>query len=122
MFDIGFGELILCFTIAMVVLGPEKLPKVARMVGRWTGQARGYMRNLSAELERETHAMEVRKQLEEANRLAREQVAAFRNEVKGQAATVAQALSPPAEPPPADASAAAPSAADAPVPPTAKGG
>ena len=74
------------------------------MVGRWTGQARGYMRNLSAELERETHAMEIRKQLEEANRLAREQVANFHREVHGQAGEVQKALAPPpvAEAKPAD--------------------
>ena len=42
MFDISFGELALCFVVALVVLGPEKLPKVARTVGRWAGQARGY--------------------------------------------------------------------------------
>lgn len=103
MFDVGFSELLLCFIIALVVLGPERLPKVARMVGRWTGQARGYMRNLSAELERETHAMEIRKQLEEANRLAREQVANFHREAHGQVNEVQKALAPPpAEAKPAD--------------------
>lgn len=54
MFDVGFSELVLCFVVALVVLGPEKLPAVARTVGRWTGRARAYVRNLSAELERET--------------------------------------------------------------------
>lgn len=66
MFDFSFGELALCFIVALVVPGPEKLPKVARPVGRWAGQARGYMRNLSAELERETQVMDIKRQLLEA--------------------------------------------------------
>src|SRR3546814_4797888 len=53
MFDIGFSELLLCFLVTLVVLGPERLPKVARTVGRWTGQAKSYLRNLTAELDRE---------------------------------------------------------------------
>jgi sec-independent protein translocase protein TatB len=105
MFDVGFGELFLCFVIALIVLGPERLPKVARMVGRWTGQARGYMRNLSAELERETHALDIKKQLEEANRMAREQVAQFHKEANSNIAEVKQALAPPAALPPPEAAA-----------------
>ena len=93
MFDIGFGELFLCFVVALVVLGPERLPKVARIVGRWTGQARGYMRNLSAELERETHAADIKKRLEEANRVARAELASFQTSVNTQASEVQQSLS-----------------------------
>ena len=66
MFDVGFTELMLCFIVALVVLGPEKLPKVARTVGRWAGQAKDYMRNLSDELERETQVMDIKRQLQEA--------------------------------------------------------
>ena len=54
MFEIGFSELLLCFVVALVVLGPEKLPIVARTLGRWTGRAKMYVRNLTSELERET--------------------------------------------------------------------
>ncbi|MGQ0701075.1 MAG: Sec-independent protein translocase protein TatB [Panacagrimonas sp.] len=66
MFDISFTELALCFLVALVVLGPEKLPKLARTVGRWAGQAKGYMRNLSSELDRETQVMDIKRQLQEA--------------------------------------------------------
>lgn len=72
MFDISFTELALCFVVALVVLGPERLPKVARTVGRWAGQARGYMRNLSVELERETQVMDIKRQLQEAQSALRE--------------------------------------------------
>ncbi len=95
MFDIGFGELFLCFVVALVVLGPERLPKVARMAGRWTGQARAYMRNLSTELERETHAAEIKKRLEEANRIARAELASFKANVQTEVTDAQQALAPP---------------------------
>lgn len=95
MFDIGFGELFLCFLIALIVLGPERLPKVARSVGRWTGQARMYMRNLSSELERETQAAELKAKLDEANRLAREQFARVETQVRSAAAEVKDVTTPP---------------------------
>ena len=95
MFDIGFGELFLCFVVALVVLGPERLPKVARTVGRWTGQARGYMRNLSTELERENHAAEIKKRLEEANRAARAEMAGFKAAAQGETEQLKQAIAPP---------------------------
>ena len=66
MFDIGFSELVLCFVVALIVLGPEKLPGVARTLGRWTGTARSYLRNLSVELEREAHTAEIMKNVKEA--------------------------------------------------------
>ncbi|MBL6749346.1 MAG: twin-arginine translocase subunit TatB [Nevskia sp.] len=73
MLDFSFSELLLCFVVALVVLGPERLPAVARAVGRWTGRARTYMRNLSAELEKESQVAELKKQLAEAERVMREQ-------------------------------------------------
>jgi sec-independent protein translocase protein TatB len=73
MFDFSFSEILLCFVVALVVLGPERMPAVARAVGRWTGKARVYMRNLSAELERETQVAELKKQIEDAQRILREQ-------------------------------------------------
>jgi len=72
MLDFSFSELLLCFVVALVVLGPERMPAVARTVGRWTGKARSYMRNLTAELERETQVAELKKQIEDAQRVLRE--------------------------------------------------
>ena len=97
MFDIGFGELFLCFVIALIVLGPERLPKVARSVGRWTGQAKSYMRNLSSELERETQAAELKAKLDEANRLAREQFAMLESQARSTAAEVKDAATSPSD-------------------------
>ncbi|MDE0853862.1 MAG: Sec-independent protein translocase protein TatB [Nevskia sp.] len=80
MFDFSFSELLLCFVVALVVLGPERMPAVARAVGRWTGKARVYMRNLTAELERETQVAELKKQIDDAQRILREQSQAIHTE------------------------------------------
>jgi sec-independent protein translocase protein TatB len=56
MLDFGFSEILLTSAIALVVLGPERLPKVARRVGNWMGRARLMARQLSEQLEREVNA------------------------------------------------------------------
>jgi sec-independent protein translocase protein TatB len=61
MFDIGFSEILLIFVIALVVLGPEKLPRVASQVGRWMGRARGMARQFREQLEEEINLEEARK-------------------------------------------------------------
>lgn len=82
MFDVGFTEVVLCFIVALVVLGPEKLPKVARTMGRWAGQAKAYMRNLSEELERETQVMDIKRQLQEAQAALRDATTQAERETK----------------------------------------
>jgi sec-independent protein translocase protein TatB len=53
MFDIGFWELVLLFGIGLMVLGPERMPKVAAQLGRWAGQARNMARNLTSQIQDE---------------------------------------------------------------------
>jgi sec-independent protein translocase protein TatB len=62
MLDVGFSEILLTSAIALIVLGPERLPKVARQVGNWLGRARAMARQLSEQLEREVSAEELLKQ------------------------------------------------------------
>jgi sec-independent protein translocase protein TatB len=62
MLDVGFSEILLTSAIALIVLGPEKLPKVARQVGNWVGRARSMARQLTEQLEREVSADELMKQ------------------------------------------------------------
>ena len=66
MFDIGFWELSVLAVIGLIVLGPERLPAVARTMGRWVGQAKHYMSALTSELEREVKADDIRREVREA--------------------------------------------------------
>jgi len=54
MFEVGFTEIILIFGIALLVLGPARLPKLAADLGRWAGRARSMARQLRTQLEQET--------------------------------------------------------------------
>ena len=58
MFEVGFSELLLIFALALIVLGPEKLPKLAQQVGRWVGRARAMARQFRDQLEEEAHNLE----------------------------------------------------------------
>lgn len=55
MFEVGFTEILLIFGIALLVLGPARLPKLAADVGRWAGRARAVVRQLRTQLEQEVH-------------------------------------------------------------------
>jgi sec-independent protein translocase protein TatB len=61
MFEVGFTEIILIVGIALLVLGPEKLPGLAEKVGRWTGRARAMARQLRTQLEHEVTMQEMTK-------------------------------------------------------------
>lgn len=63
MFDIGFGELLLIAVVALVVLGPERLPKAARFAGLWVRRARNQWDSVKQELERELQAEELQRNL-----------------------------------------------------------
>lgn len=64
MFDIGFWELAVIGVIALLVVGPERLPGVARTVGLWVGRIRRYVSHVKEDIERELHAEEVRQLLQ----------------------------------------------------------
>ena len=55
MFEVGFTEIILILGIALLVLGPERLPKLAADLGRWAGRARAMARQLRTQLEQEVN-------------------------------------------------------------------
>lgn len=57
MFDVGFWELTFIMTLALLVLGPDKLPGLVRSLGRWMGRARSVARNLRVQIEREVAEM-----------------------------------------------------------------
>jgi len=66
MFDIGFLELLICGVIALLVLGPERLPTAARAAGRWVGGARRMVSQFTSELDRQLKADELREELRKA--------------------------------------------------------
>jgi sec-independent protein translocase protein TatB len=57
MFDIGFSEVLVIFGLALVVLGPDKLPQLARTIGRWAGRARAMARQFRDQLEAESEGI-----------------------------------------------------------------
>ena len=61
MFDFGFSEVLLTSVIALIVLGPEKLPRAASQVGRWVGRARAMARQFREQLEEEVNLENVKK-------------------------------------------------------------
>lgn len=65
MFDVGFSELVMVGLIALLVIGPERLPKAARIAGFWIGKARNTIANVKAEIKQELHAEEMRQILQQ---------------------------------------------------------
>jgi len=61
MFDVGFWELMILFTLALLVLGPERLPRVTNSIGRWVGRARAMASNLKEQIEDEVSLTELEK-------------------------------------------------------------
>jgi sec-independent protein translocase protein TatB len=63
MFDMGFTEVVLIGVVALVVIGPERLPGVAITVGKYVGQLKRFMTNVRADVESELRTDEIRKLL-----------------------------------------------------------
>ena len=88
MFDIGFSELLVIAVVALIVLGPERLPKAARFAGLWVRKARAQWYSVKSEFEREIAADELRRSLAEPAAQLRDQVAQVRREVRDRVADV----------------------------------
>ena len=65
MFDIGFWELSIIGIVALIVIGPERLPAVAKNVGLWVGQMKRFVGNMKMEIDKELKADELKKILQE---------------------------------------------------------
>jgi len=77
MFDIGFSELMVIAVVALVVLGPERLPRVARTMGHLLGRLQRYVSDVKSDISREIQLDELRKlqtQLQESAKKAEETV------------------------------------------------
>ena len=90
MFDIGFFELVVIGLVALVVLGPERLPKVARTAGALLGRARHYVNEVKSEINREVNLQEFRALHAEVASSAREFQDSMRREMSAIQGTVAE--------------------------------
>lgn len=70
MFDVGFSEMVIVAIVALVVIGPEKLPKVARTLGHLVGRLQRYVNDVKADINREMELDELRKLKDEFQRSA----------------------------------------------------
>jgi len=61
MFDIGFSELLVIGVVALIVIGPERLPRVARTIGHLMGRMQRYVADVKADIDREIELDELRK-------------------------------------------------------------
>ncbi len=61
MFDIGFSEMVIIAVVALVVLGPERLPRVARQAGQWMGKLQRYVSDVKSDINRQMELDELRK-------------------------------------------------------------
>ncbi len=92
MFEVGFSELLLIMGLALLVLGPEKLPKVVSEIGRWMGRARAMARQFREQLEEESLENTRRRQEREASSTA--------STTPPSAAAATETYTTPPEPPP----------------------
>lgn len=81
MFDIGFSELLLFGVIALIVLGPEKLPQAARTAGQWYAKIRRTVTTLQSEIEAELDLAETRKQMQDELAKIRQTEAQMQQEI-----------------------------------------
>ncbi|MSQ19471.1 MAG: Sec-independent protein translocase subunit TatB [Betaproteobacteria bacterium] len=83
MFDIGFTELMVIAVVALVVIGPEKLPKVARTVGAYLGRLQRYVNDVKADINREIELDELRRFKQTVEDTARNFESSVQSEVSG---------------------------------------
>lgn len=72
MFEIGFSEMLVIAVVALVVLGPERLPKAARFAGLWMRRARQQWDSVKNELERELAAEEIKRNIADTEKALRD--------------------------------------------------
>jgi sec-independent protein translocase protein TatB len=81
MFDIGFSELLVIGVVALIVIGPEKLPRVARTIGHLAGRLQRYVADVKADINREIELDELRKMRDSMQQAASEMQSAVDKEM-----------------------------------------
>jgi sec-independent protein translocase protein TatB len=93
MLDFSLGELMMIGAIALVVLGPERLPRVARAFGEWLGKAQRYVTQVRSDIQREIELADLKRLQEEAQQAT----ASIGSSVREVTASLEQAAQSPAE-------------------------
>lgn len=81
MFDFGFSELMVIGLIALIVLGPERLPRVARQAGQWMGKLQRYVSDVKSDINRQMELEELRNLQKEVTDAARDVKTSFESSV-----------------------------------------
>jgi sec-independent protein translocase protein TatB len=118
MFDIGFSELMVIAVVALIVIGPERLPKVARTLGHLFGRMQRYVNDVKADIAREMELEELKKlqaSMQDAARSFEQSVTREVNATESELQKIAQEANPTPLPPP-QSEAASPVASLAPDP------
>ncbi len=100
MFDIGFSELLVIGLVALIVIGPERLPRVARTIGHLVGRLQRYVADVKADINREVELEELHKMRESVQQAATDIETSVQSELSKteselNAAAAAAAESPP---------------------------
>lgn len=98
MIDLGISKLALIGVVALIVIGPEKLPKVARMAGTLLGRAQRYINDVKAEVSREIELEELRKMQQTVQQAAQQMEQTVSHSLQEAQAELAALDQPPAEP------------------------
>jgi sec-independent protein translocase protein TatB len=88
MFDIGFSELMVIGIVALIVIGPERLPKVARTLGHLLGRAQRYVNDVKSDINREMQLDELKKLQSEVTDSARSLTDSVRTEFQAAKSTI----------------------------------
>lgn len=83
MFDIGFSEMLVLAVVALVVLGPERLPKVAKQAGAWMGKLRRYVDDVKSDINRQMELSELRDLKNQVTDAARDLETSVQSTVSG---------------------------------------
>jgi sec-independent protein translocase protein TatB len=106
MFDIGFSEMVVIGLVALIVIGPERLPRVARTLGHLMGRLQRYVADVKADINREVELEELRKMKDSVQQAA----TGFENSVQSELGKAESELNAAANPDAATSSTAAPAA------------
>jgi sec-independent protein translocase protein TatB len=108
MFDVGFSEIVVIAVVALIVIGPERLPKVARTLGHLFGRMQRYVNDVKADISREMELDELRKlqaSVQDAahaiEQTVNKEITSTESELNSIASSAAQAMQPAADPAPA---------------------